>query len=49
MVETKLIQVDNETLTKEYFYFIAVESKSLKTEERENYLSELSKIFEESD
>ena len=49
MMETRLVEVDNETLKKEYAYFVGICSKSNNKQLRENYLKELEKVFNESD
>ena len=48
-MEASLVQVDNDTLKKEFAYFAAVASKSKDSDARKNFLGELEKVFNESD
>lgn len=49
MTENTMIEVDNETLKREYEYFRAISSKSTEQEIRQLFLKELETVFEQSD
>ena len=49
MSESNLIQVDNETLRKEFEYFRSISSKSDNTQVRKDYLRDLQQVFDDSD
>lgn len=48
-METKLIEVDNDTLKQEYKYFLGIGPKSKNESLRQTYIQELEKIFNTSD
>ena len=49
MGETKLIEVDNDTLQKEFIYFSGICKKSQNNEARNGYIKEIERVFDESD
>ena len=48
-METDLLDVDNNTLRKEYEFFVSISCKSGNSQSRETYLQELEKEFNASD
>lgn len=49
MAESKLVDVDNETLKREYSYFLSISKKATDPQVRQAYLSELERSFNDSD
>ena len=49
MAESKLVDVDNITLKREYTFFVSISRKASDPQARQSYISELEKEFNESD